>query len=64
MSAFLWTVFLFTLEHDRPLAAALCAVVYGLLYLRCGLLAAIVAHVTTNLLLAIYVIHSGQWGFW
>lgn len=64
LSAFLWTVFLFTLEHDRPLAAALCAVVYGLLYLRCGLLAAIVAHVTTNLLLAIYVIQSGQWGFW
>lgn len=64
VSAFLWTVFLFTLEHDRPLAAALCAVVYGLLYIRCGLLAAIIAHVTTNLLLAIYVIHSGQWGFW
>ena len=64
LSAFLWTVFLFTLEHDRPLAAALCAVVYGFLYIRCGLLAAVVAHVTTNLLLAVYVIHSGQWGFW
>ena len=64
LSAFLWTVFLFALEHDRPLAAALCAVVYGFLYIRCGLLAAIVAHVTTNLLLAVYVIHSGQWGFW
>lgn len=64
LSAFLWTVFLFTLEHDRPLAAALCAVVYGLLYIRYGLLAAIVAHVTTNLLLAIYVIVEGQWGFW
>lgn len=64
LSAFLWTVFLFTLEHDRPLAAALCAVIYGLLYVRCGLTAAIVAHVTTNLLLAVYVVFCGQWAFW
>ena len=64
LSAFLWTVFLFTLEHDRPLAAALCAVVYGLLSIRFGLLAAIVAHVVTNLLLAVYVIAANQWAFW
>jgi len=64
LSAFMWTVFLFTLEHDRPLAAALCAVVYGLLYIRFGLLSAIVAHVTTNLLLAVYVISLAEWAFW
>ncbi len=64
LSALLWTVFLFTLEHDRPLAAALCGLVYGLLFIRCGLLAALTAHVTTNLLLALYVIVYGKWAFW
>ena len=64
LSALLWTIFLFTLEHDRPLAAALCGLIYGLLAIRFGLLSAIVAHVTTNLLLAVYVIVCGQWNFW
>lgn len=64
LSAFLWTVLLFTLEHDRPLAAALCGVIYGFLSIRFGLLSAIVAHITTNLFLALYVIVYGKWGFW
>ena len=64
LSAFLWTVFLFTLEHDRPLAAALCAAIYGILSIRFGLLSAIVAHVTTNLLLGVYVVAANQWAFW
>ena len=64
LSAFLWMILLFTLEHDRPLAAALAGAVYGLLYIRCGLFAAIVAHMLTNLLLALYVIHFGIWNFW
>lgn len=64
LSALLWTVFLFTLEHDRPLAAALCGVIYGLLAIRYGLLSAIVAHVTTNLLLGVYVIVGQHWSFW
>lgn len=64
LSALLWTILLFTLEHDRPLAAALCGLVYGLLVIRCGLLSAIVAHMTTNLLLAVYVVACGQWAFW
>ena len=64
ISAFLWTVLLFTLEHDRPIAAAATGAVYGLLAIRCGLGSAIAAHVTTNLLLAIYVIQKGAWQFW
>ena len=64
VSAFLWMVFLFLLEHDRPLAAALAGAIYGLLYIRCGLFAAILAHVLTNLLLALYVIVYGLWNFW
>ena len=64
LSAFLWMVFLFTLEHDRPLAAAVAGAAYGLAAVRFGLASAIVAHVTTNLLLALYVIHQGAGAFW
>ena len=64
LSAFLWMVFLFTLEHDRPLAAALAGAVYGFAAIRFGLASAIIAHVTTNLLLALHVIFSGAWAFW
>ena len=64
LSAFLWMVFLFTLEHDRPLAAAMAGALYGLAAIRFGLASAIVAHVTTNLLLALYVINRGAWAFW
>ena len=64
LSALLWMVFLFTLEHDRLLAAAVAGTAYGLAAIRFGLASAIVAHVTTNLLLALYVIHQGAWAFW
>ncbi len=63
-SAFLWMVFLFTLEHDRPLAAAMAGALYGFTAIRFGLVSAIMAHVTTNLLLALHVIFSGAWAFW
>ena len=64
LSAFLWTIFLFTLEHDRPLAAALAGALYGFAAIRFGLAGAITAHVTTNLLLALHVIFSRSWSFW
>ena len=63
-AGFWWTVALFAVEHDRWLVAAICGVVYGWLYLRKGLGAAIVAHVTTNLVLGIWVLKTGQWQFW
>ena len=58
------TVALFAVEHDRWLVAAICGVAYGWLYLRRGLGAAIVAHVTTNLALGLWVLRTGQWQFW
>lgn len=64
LSAFLWMILLFTLEHDRPFAAALAGAIYGLLAIRVGLGAAILAHIVTNLLLALHVIVRGAWGFW
>ena len=64
LSAFLWMVFLFTLEHDRPVVAALAGAAYGLLAIRFGLGSAIVAHVVTNLALGLHVICRGEWWFW
>ena len=64
LTAFLWTVGLFALEHDRYLAGAMAGAVYGLLAIRKGLASAIIAHVVTNLALAIYVIHRSAWSFW
>lgn len=57
-------VALFAVEHDRWLVAAICGVAYGWLYLRRGLGAAIVAHATTNLVLGLWVLKTGQWQFW
>ena len=57
-------VALFAVEHDRWLVAAICGVAYGWLYLRRGLGAACVAHVTTNLVLGLWVLKTGQWQFW
>lgn len=64
LSAFLWTVLLFTLEHNRPIAAAITGAAYGLLAVRFGISSAIVAHVTTNLVLALHVICNKAWQFW
>jgi len=63
-AGFWWMVALFAIEHDRWLVGAIAGVVYGFLYLRKGLLSAIVAHATTNLVLGLWVIKTGQWQFW
>ena len=63
-AGFWWMVALFAIEHDRWLVGAIAGAVYGLLYLRRGLLAAIVAHATTNLVLGLWVLKTGQWQFW
>ncbi len=64
LSAFLWMVGLFALEHNRIAAAVVAGAVYGLVFMRWGLFSAILAHVVTNLLLAIYVLKTGAWAFW
>ena len=64
LSSFLWMIFLFTLEHDRPVVAAIAGAAYGLLAIRFGLGSAIVAHVVTNLALGLHVIYWGEWWFW
>ena len=63
-AGFWWMVALFAIEHDRWLVGAICGIAYGVLYLRRGLGAAIVAHATTNLVLGLWVLGTGQWQFW
>ena len=64
MSAFLWMAGLFALEHNRIVAAVVAGAAYGIVYIRRGIGAAIIAHVVTNLVLALYVIKTGAWAFW
>lgn len=62
--SFLWMVVLFALEHDRWLVGAVAGALYGLVAIRRGLAAAVVAHVVTNLLLGLYVLKFGVWALW
>jgi CAAX prenyl protease-like protein len=51
--------------HDRLLAGTLAGVVYALVLRRRGELCdAVVAHATTNLLIAAYVLATGTWSLW
>lgn len=63
-AGFWWMVGLFAIEHDRWLLGAFAGMMYGWLYLHKGLGCAIIAHVTTNLLLGIWVLKTGSWAFW
>lgn len=65
LPAFLWMVGVFALEHHtRICVGAMAGAAYGLLAIRRGLGSAIVAHAVTNFALGLYVIHTGEWGFW
>lgn len=58
-------VAVFALEHDRWFMGAVAGIVYGLLAVKCRhFCAPIIAHMVTNLILGLYVIVSGQYGFW
>lgn len=55
----------FGLLHDRWLAGTLAGMVYGLAFYRRGeLVDAVVAHMTTNGLIAIFVLAYGEWALW
>jgi CAAX prenyl protease-like protein len=51
--------------HDRLLAGTLAGVAYALVFRRRGELCdAVVAHATTNALIAAYVLAAGAWSLW
>jgi CAAX prenyl protease-like protein len=72
MGSFTWTSFwvvsvAFCFEHTRPdwPAALLTSVLYNAVaYSSRSLLACVVAHAITNLLLGLYILKTQQWGFW
>ncbi len=65
--SFLMSSFAFCLEHERPdwPAAVLTGALFNLVAYRTRSLAAcIFTHAVTNLALAIFILRTGQWGFW
>jgi CAAX prenyl protease-like protein len=63
--ALLVNVILFALSHPEWLAAAIFALALCLLLRRTkNLFACILAHGVTNLLLGVYILHTGQWQYW
>jgi CAAX prenyl protease-like protein len=55
----------FGFEHSRWLVGLVAGLAYGLLYCRKGdIMAAAAAHVTTNLLLGLYVLATASYQFW
>ena len=57
--------FICTLAHPYWLAASLAGLAYALLYVRTGKLwTPIVAHVTANAALCVWVATTGRWSLW
>lgn len=63
--SFIVVALAFGLEHARWLPGIVAGVAYAWVLFRSGnLFSSILAHGVTNLLLGIYVIHTGRWDFW
>jgi CAAX prenyl protease-like protein len=64
-TSFAITVLFFGLSHNRWLVGILAGVLLNmLLYYRKNIESCILAHVTANLLLALYILATGSWGMW
>jgi uncharacterized protein len=64
-ASFLFTAALFGAEHNYIYAGIMAGVVYNLiLYQTRSLTQCVFAHAVTNLILAIYVVSTGNWQFW
>ncbi len=65
LRAVLLSTFVFMLAHTLWLAAVIAGLAYAWLYIRAGRLwSAVIAHAVTNGLLGVWVVFSGNWGFW
>lgn len=65
MKAFVLSTFIFTLAHTLWLAAIIAGLAYAWLFVRTGKLwVPIIAHAVTNGVLGLWVVKTGNWGFW
>lgn len=65
LKSFLWVTLLFVLAHPEWLAAAVyCMLLNLLIYWKKDLWNCIVAHSVSNLVLAAYVMSTGNWDLW
>jgi CAAX prenyl protease-like protein len=65
LKAFCITAVLFAVAHSLWLAGLLAGIVYNMLYMRSGTLwSPILAHATTNGILGVWIIYTGNWDFW
>lgn len=56
---------LFAFAHTLWFAGLFAGIVYGLLYIRSGTLwSPILAHAVTNGILGVWIVMTGNWGFW
>ncbi|MBS3935975.1 MAG: CAAX prenyl protease-related protein [Sulfuritalea sp.] len=65
LRALFLSALVFGLAHNLWFAGLLAGLAYGWLYLRSGnLWSPILSHALTNLLLGLWVLHTGSWQFW
>ena len=63
--SFIMASVLFGLLHERWLAGTLAGMAYALALYRRGQLGdAVIAHMTTNALIAVFVLTQGKWSLW
>lgn len=65
LKAVVLTTFVFMLAHTLWLGAIVAGLAYAWLYIRTGRLwTAVIAHAVTNGILGVWVVLTGNWGFW
>lgn len=63
--AFCITAVLFAVAHSLWFAGLLAGIAYNLLYMRSNTLwSPIIAHTVTNAILGVWIVLTGNWGFW
>lgn len=65
LKAFCLSAILFAIAHNLWLAGLFAGIVYNLLYMRSGTLwSPVLAHAVTNGMLGVWIVTTGNWGFW
>lgn len=65
LRAFCITAIMFAIAHSLWFAGLFAGMIYNLLYMRSGTLwSPILAHAVTNGILGVWIITTGNWGFW